>query len=79
MWFSSPSSLNILVLMWKERLRSRLVNHVSTLNMHKMGFTKIRNTWLVEGEEATNIEVGANDHEAETSRANQEEDDAFDP
>ena len=56
-----------------------MVNHVSTLNMHKMGFTKIRNTWLVEGEEATNIEVGANDHEAETSRANQEEDDAFDP
>jgi len=40
-----------------------LLNHVSTLNMHKMGFTKIGNTWLVEGDHGANIEVGANDHE----------------
>ena len=52
-----------------------LLNHVSTLNMHKMRFTKIGNTWLVEGEQATNIEVGANDHDAGTSGANQIEDD----
>jgi len=52
-----------------------LLNHVSTLNMHKMGSTKIGNTWLVEGEQAANIEVGANDHEVGTSGANQGEDD----
>ena len=51
-----------------------LLNHVSTLNMHKMGFTKIGNTWLVEGDHGANIEVGANDHEAGTSGGNQEED-----
>jgi len=51
-----------------------LLNHVSTLNMHKMGFTKIGNTWLVEGDQGVNIEVGANDHEARTSGENQEED-----
>ena len=50
-----------------------LWNHVSTLNMHKMGFTKVGNTWLVEGEQAPNIEVGAND-EAGTNGANQGED-----
>ena len=55
------------------------MNHVSTINMHKMGFTKICNTWLVEGEEAANIEVGANDHEAETGGANLGEDDVSDP
>jgi len=48
-----------------------LLNHVSTVNMHKMGFTKIGNTWLVEGDQGANIEVGANDHEAGTSGANQ--------
>ena len=50
-----------------------LLNHVSTLNMHKMGFTKIGNTWLVEGDHGANIEVGANDHEARTSGGNQGE------
>jgi len=55
-----------------------LLNHVSTLNMHKMEFTKIGNTWLVEGEATTtNIEVGADDHKAGTSGANQGEDYAF--
>ena len=34
-----------------------LLNHVSTVNMHKMGFTKIGNTWLVEGDQGENIEV----------------------
>jgi len=33
------------------------LNQVSTLNMHKIGFTKVGNAWLVEGEQATNIEV----------------------
>jgi len=42
-----------------------LLNHVSTLNMHKMGFTKIGNTWLVEGDQGANIEVGANDMKRE--------------
>ena len=51
-----------------------LLNHVSTLNMHKMRFTKIDNTWLVEGDHGANIEVGANDHEAGTSEGNQGED-----
>jgi len=51
-----------------------LLNHVSTLNMHKMGFTKIGNTWLVEGDQGANIEVGANDHEVGTSGGNQGED-----
>ena len=51
-----------------------LLNHVSTLNMHKMGFTWIGNTWLVEGDHGANIEVGANDHEAGTSGGNQRED-----
>ena len=37
-----------------------LLNHVSTFNMHRMGFTKVGNTWLVEGEQVANIEVGAN-------------------
>jgi len=55
------------------------LNHVSTLNMHKMRFTKIGNTWLVEGEASTNIEVGTNNHKVGTSGANQGEDDAFDP
>jgi len=50
-----------------------LLNHVSTMNMHKMGFTKIGNTWLVERDHGANIEVGANDHEAGTSGGNQEE------
>jgi len=44
-----------------------------------MGFTKIGNIWLVEGEAATVNRVGANDHEAGTSGANHGEDDAFDP
>jgi len=56
-----------------------LLNHVSTLNMHKMRFTKFWNTWLVEGKVAANVEVGANDHEVETSGANQDEDDASNP
>ena len=43
------------------------LNHVSTLNINKMGFTKVGNTWLVEGYQGANIEVGANDHEAGTS------------
>ena len=51
-----------------------LLNHVSTLNMHKMGFTKIGNTWLVEGDHGANIKVGANDHEGGTSGGNQGED-----
>jgi len=53
---------------------SGLLNHISTLNMYKMGFTKIGNTWLVERDHGANIEVGANDHEAGTSGGNQEED-----
>jgi len=53
---------------------TELLNHVSTLNMHKMRFTKVGNTWLVEGDQGANIEVGANDHEAGTSGGNQEED-----
>ena len=53
---------------------TRILNHVSTLNMHKMGFTKIGNTWLVEGDQCANIEVGANDHETGTSGGNQDED-----
>ena len=51
---------------------TRLLNHVSTLNMHKMRFTKIGNTLLVEGDHGANIEVGANDHEVGTSGGNQE-------
>jgi len=51
-----------------------LLNHVSTLNMQKMGFTKIGNTWLVKGDHGANIEVGANDHEMGTSGGNQVED-----
>jgi len=51
-----------------------LLNHVFTLNIHKMEFTKIGNTWLVEGDHGENIEVGANDHESGTSGGNQEED-----
>jgi len=51
-----------------------LLNHVSTLNMHKMGFTNIGNTWLVKGDHGANIEVGANNHEAGTSGGNQGED-----
>jgi len=51
-----------------------LFNHVSTLNMHKMGFTKVGNTWLVEGDQGANIKVGANDHETGTSGENQEQD-----
>jgi len=41
-----------------------LLNHISTLNMHKMRFTNIGNNWLVEGDHGANIDVGANDHEA---------------
>ena len=51
-----------------------LLNHVSTLNMHKMGFTKVGNTWIVEGDQGANTEGGANDHEAGTSGGNQEKD-----
>jgi len=51
-----------------------LLNHVSTMDMHKMEFTKIGTTWLVQGDQGANIEVGANDHEAGTSGGNQEED-----
>jgi len=51
-----------------------LLNHVSTFNMHKIGFTKIGNTWLVEEDHGGNIEVGANDHEIGTSGGNQRED-----
>ena len=32
-----------------------LLNHVSTLNMHIMRFSKVGNTWLVEGEQTANI------------------------
>jgi len=51
-----------------------LLNHFSTLNMHKMGFTNVGNTWLVESDQGANIEGGANDHEAGISGGNQEED-----
>jgi len=51
-----------------------LLNHFSTLNIHKMGFTKIGNTWLVERDHGANIEIGANDHEAGTSGGNPGED-----
>jgi len=51
-----------------------LLNHVSTLNIHKMGFTKIGNIWLVEGDQGSNIEVGANDHKTGTSEGNQGDD-----
>ena len=60
---------------WELEESTRLLNHDSTLNVHKMGFSKIGNTWLVEGEQAANIEVGANDHEAGTSRVKKGEDD----
>jgi len=43
--------------------------------MRKIRFTKIGNTWLVEGDQGVNTEVGANDHEAGTSGGNQGEDD----
>ena len=39
-----------------------------------MRFTKIGDTWLVEGDQGANIEVGANDHEAGTNGGNQRED-----
>ena len=39
-----------------------------------MEFTKGGNTWLVEGDQGANIEVGANDHESGTSGGNQKED-----
>jgi len=52
-----------------------LLNHVSTLNMHKIGFTKIGNTWLVEGDQVGNIEVEANDDEARSSGEKQGQDD----
>jgi len=48
--------------------------HVLTLNMHKMGFNKIGNTWLVEEDQGVNIEVGVNDHEVGTNGGNQGED-----
>ena len=50
-----------------------LLNHVSKLNIHKMGFTKIGNIWLVEGDQGVNIEVGANDHEIGTNGGNQDD------
>jgi len=56
-----------------------MLNHVYAHNMHNMGFTKIGNTWPVEGEAASDVEVGTNDHQAGTSGTNQGEDDAFDP
>jgi len=34
-----------------------LLNHVSPLDMHKMRFTKIGNTWLVEGEQVANMKL----------------------
>jgi len=52
-----------------------LLNHVSIFNMHKMGFTKVGNSWLMENEVATNIRVGANDHGAGPSGENQDEED----
>jgi len=52
-----------------------LFNHVSIVNMHKIGFIKIGNTWLVEGDQGANVEVGGIDHEAGTSGGNQGEDD----
>jgi len=54
-----------------------LLNHISTLNIHKMGFTKLGNTWLVENKVVANVKVGANDHEVGPSGANEDEDDAF--
>jgi len=56
-----------------------LLNNVSTLNMHNMGFTKVCNTWVVENKVVADVGFGTNDHEAGPSGANQNEDDAFDP
>ena len=54
-----------------------LLNGVSAHNMHKMGFTKVDNTWVTENDVVVNAWVGAHDHEAGLSRVNQAKEDAF--
>jgi len=43
------------------------MNGVFALNMNKMGFTKVDNTWVTEEGVAANAGVSANDHEARPS------------
>ena len=46
-----------------------LLNHTSNQNLHKMGFLKVENGWRT----ADVVVSGANDHEADLSDSNQEE------
>jgi len=48
---------------------TRLLNETSYLNIQKMGFIKVGNTWIACGV----VVGGANDHEASPSGVNQEE------
>jgi len=50
-----------------------LLNGFSTLNMHKMVFTKIGNTWITENDAAKIVVVGSHDHEAAISGIHQTE------
>ena len=53
-----------------------LLNGVSAFNMHKMGFTKIGNTWIIENDVTANVGVGAHDHKVGTSGMHQIEEEA---
>ena len=48
---------------------SRLLNHTSNQNLHKIGFLKVGNAWIA----ASVVLGGAHDHEVGPSGANQEE------
>jgi len=52
-----------------------LLNGVSALNMHKMGFTKVDNTWVTKNDVVANVGVGAHDNEVGSSFMNQVEKD----
>jgi len=48
------------------------------MKIRVLTFTKVSNTWIVENGVATNVEGGANDHEARPSGVNQDEKDVSD-
>jgi len=48
---------------------TRLLNHTSNQNFHKMGFFKVGNAWIAAGA----VVGGAHDHGVDPSGANQEE------
>ena len=56
---------------------THLLNGVSALNMHKIGFTKVGNTWVTKDDVVANTGVGAHDNEVGLNGVNQANEEDF--